>query len=108
MGTAQSSMNRITGSFATAVGGIVGGLKKIKEKQPEVKSEESKSETTSGMGNIVKIRPIKRAAHYAAVGQESGQGMIQEKYASKVFSVEDRIKQAQEASSLSIVKKEEE
>ena len=99
MGIAQSSMNRIITSASVATGSMVGGLKKLKKASAtknETNDYQPKAETSAvgGAGQYVQIRPIKRSAYYAAVGQESAQGMIQEKFGSKAFSVDDRILEA--------------
>ncbi len=97
MGIAQSSMNRI---ITLTSGIITGGVKSSQKNKKEIKSNnnsnEIKAETSAvgGAGQYVQIRPIKRSAYYAAVGQESAQGMIQEKFRSKAFSVNDRLLEA--------------
>lgn len=105
MGIAQSSMNRIFNSASAAAVSMVGGFGKLKEasaaKNKTAKKNiendyQPKAETSAvgGAGQFVQIRPIKRSAYYAAVGQESAQGMIQEKFGSKAFSVNDRLLEA--------------
>lgn len=105
----QASLNSLMSNTWRGVAALAGGIKAAKKLGLDQKKNNNnpKSETTGSMGNILQIRPIKRAAHYAAIGQESAQGMINEKAYSKNFSIEERVKQAQEASSLSIIKQEE-
>lgn len=110
MGPIQSSINNLVGTAWGTVAGMAVGIKKfgkeLKKPEKPKETEKPKAETTGSMGNIVQIRPIKRAAHYAAIGQESAQGMILEKAGSANFSVEERVKQAQTASAFTVAKKE--
>lgn len=105
MGIAQSSMNRVFNSQAAAAVSMVGGFGKLKEAAAANNKTATKNKTNDyqpkaetsvvgGAGQYVQIRPIKRSAYYTAVGQESAQGMIQEKFGSKAFSVNDRILEA--------------
>ena len=103
----QSSVNRLTGQVVGSLATAAVGFKKIKEKKAE-KPKQKKPEETSEVGNrgnIVKIGRVKRNPYKVAL--DSANAYISEKAIGKTFSVEDRVKQAQEATSLSIVKQKE-
>ena len=103
MGTIQSSINHLMGTAWGAIATLSVGAKKLgvfdkkKTKAPEVKAE-----TTSGMGNIVKQGRLPRNKYAKAVSVMSANNLIDEKAASKTFSVADRIAAA---TSLSVIDK---
>lgn len=105
MGPIQSSINHLMGTAWGTLATLSVGAKKLgmldtKAEKPKV--EQPKAETTSGMGNIVKQGRLPRNKYAKAVSVMSANNLIDEKAASKTFSVADRIAAA---TSLSVVDK---
>ena len=103
MGTIQSSINHLMGTAWGTLATLSVGAKKLgvfDKKAP--KAPEVKAETTSGMGNIAKIGRLPRNKYAKAVSVMSANNLIDEKAASKTFSVADRIAAA---TSLSVIDK---
>ena len=102
----QASLNQLTGTFwrgIAAFGTGVKALAKYNEKdvsqasQPkEVKG--ANAETTSSMGNIVKIGRVPRNRYASAASLLAANNSIGEKAPSVYFNVNDRIAEANFAS----------
>lgn len=110
MGTIQSSLNQLTLSAIGAIGGVAygfkGGFKKPQAPKPQ--TEKPKVETTSGMGNIVKIgkdysRKGSRSYMAAVKAVYSGNDMIAQKARAKFVPLAERLALAKKATNLSVL-----
>ena len=109
MGPIQASLNQLTLSVLGAAGGLAHGIKGTfaKPQTPKAKQPEPKVETTSGMGNIVKVgrdysRKNLRSYAAAARSVESANDAIQQKATSYYSPVRTRLEQLREATSLTV------
>ena len=96
MGPIQSSINHLVGTAWGTIASAAVGIKKFgkgfnKPQASEPQTEQPKAQTSSGMGNIVKIGRLPRNKYAKAVSVMSANNLIDEKAASKTFNVADRI-----------------
>lgn len=110
MGPIQASLNQLSLSVLGAVGGLAHGIKGTFAKPEAPKAEKQpaeKAETSSGMGNIVKVgrdysRTNLRAYSAAAKAVDSANDAILQKASSKYSPVKTRLERLREATSLSV------
>ena len=108
MGPIQSSLNHLVGTAWGTVASAAVAAKKFlpgKEKAQKPQAEKPKAETTGSMGNIVKIGRVSRNQYAKSTAYLSANNAVDEKAASRAFSVQERLA---EATSLSVSPKKDE